>query len=652
MRLAANSPPAKSPPLFTIALAVEPAAARVATRIFRRMAPPPKLTVSEWADRFRFLSPESSAEPGRWDTARAEYQRGILDAVSDPRVETVVIMSSAQVGKTELINNLIGYHVHQDPAPILVVHPTTEMGEAWSKNRLAPMLRDSPALRGRVAAARSRASDNTVREKKFPGGSLSIVGANSPAGLASRPIRVVCCDEVDRYPASAGTEGDPVTLGRKRTATFWNRKVVLVSTPTIKGVSRIEAAFEASDKRRFWVPCVHCGEFQTLQWPQVRWDADDATTARYHCAECGAGWTDTERWAAVRRGVWRAEGEFRGTAGFHLNELCSPWRRLDETVSEFLAAKDRPETLKAWVNTALGETWQEQGDAPEWQRLAERREDYRLGTVPEAAAVLTAGVDVQDDRLECDVWAWGEGFSSWLVDHVSIAGSPREAETWMRLSEILNRAWPRQGGGLVRIGRACVDTGGRDTAAVYGHLRGLADSRIAPVKGVEGWNKAAPVQGPTPVDAQVNGRKLRRGLKLWTVSVSTWKADLYRRLWLKRTEAEEYPRGWVHLPQGVEIEWVKQLVAEQLRTVTDRRGFQRQEWAKLRDRNEALDCAVYARAALWLMGADRYGDRFWRQAADAIEPEPVPVAVTVPPAAPVVTAPPAVRFRESSWIRR
>lgn len=651
MRLAANSPPAKLPLLSTIVLDVEPAAARVATRIFRRMAPPPKLTVSEWADRFRFLSPESSAEPGRWDTARAEYQRGILDAVSDPRVETVVIMSSAQVGKTELINNLIGYHVHQDPAPILVVHPTTEMGEAWSKNRLAPMLRDSPALRGRVAAARSRASDNTVREKKFPGGSLSIVGANSPAGLASRPIRVVCCDEVDRYPASAGSEGDPVTLGRKRTATFWNRKVVLVSTPTIKGVSRIEAAFETSDKRRFWVPCSHCGEFQTLQWPQVRWDGDDPTTARYHCVECGAGWTDPERWAAVRRGVWRAEGEFRGTAGFHLNELCSPWRRLDETVADFLAAKDRPETLKAWINTALGESWQEQGDAPEWQRLTERREDYRMGVVPADAAVLTAGVDVQDDRLECDIWAWGDGFTSWLVDHVAIAGSPREWDTWQRLADLMGRAWPREGGGAVRIGKTCVDTGGRDTAAVYGHLRALADPRIAPVKGVEGWNKASPVQGPSAVDAQVNGKKLRRGLKLWTVSVSTWKADLYRRLWLTRTESEEFPRGWVHLPRGVEVEWVKQLVAEQLRTVKDRRGFQRQEWAKLRDRNEALDCAVYARAALWLLGADRYGDRFWRQAVDAIEP--APVVETVPATvAPVVTAPPAVRFRESSWIRR
>jgi phage terminase large subunit GpA-like protein len=223
------------------------------------LKPPPKLTVSEWADEYRRLSPEASAEPGRWFTARAEYQRGIMDAVSDPAVETVVVMSSAQVGKTEIVNNIVGYHVHQDPAPILVLQPTVEMAQTWSKDRLAPMLRDTPALRGRVKAPRSKNSQNTLLHKVFPGGHITMTGSNAPASLASRPIRIVLCDEVDRYPPSAGTEGDPVSLARKRSTTFWNRKIILTSTPTAAGMSRIEAEFEQSDKRHFHVPCPHCG---------------------------------------------------------------------------------------------------------------------------------------------------------------------------------------------------------------------------------------------------------------------------------------------------------------------------------------------------------------------------------------------------------
>jgi len=248
--------------------------------------------------------------------------------------------------------------------------------------------------------------------------------------------------------------------------------------------------------------------------------------------------------------------------------------------------------------------------------------------------VLTAGVDVQDDRIECDVWAWAEGYTSWLVDHVVISGSPRDRAPWEELAKLLARDWPRASNGAMRIAKVCVDTGGRDTASVYGHLRHLRDPRIAPTKGVEGWNRAQPVHGPTLVDALVNGQKLRRGLKLWTVSVSTWKADLYRRLWLGRGDADEFPVGWVHLPRGIEVEWVKQLGAEQLRTTKDRRGFARQEWAKLRDRNEALDCAVLARAALWLLGADRYGERFWQRLREEVADAPIaPVPTTASVAA-------------------
>lgn len=580
--------------------------------------------------------------------------------MSDPAVHTVVVSKSAQVGWTECLNNIVGFHVACDPWPLMVVMPTVELGEDWSKRRLAPMLRDTPVLRQTAAAAKGRSSGNTTLLKEFPNGSLAIVGANAPSGLASKPIRILICDEVDRYPPSAGTEGDPITLARKRTNNYWNRKILLGGTPTIKGASRIETAFEASDKRRYWVPCPHCGEFQTLAWPRVKWTGDDPETARYHCGGCGAGWTDAERWAAVREGEWRAEAPFKGTAGFHINELASPWRRLAETVGDFLDAVKKPDMHKAWVNTALGETWQEAGEAPEWERLLERAEPYPMGVVPIAALVLTAGVDVQPDRLECDVWAWGPGLESWLIESRSFSGNTSEEQVWDDAEGWLGGDWPHEGRAQrIGIRKIAVDTGGKDTQATYKALRRWRDERVVPVKGVEGWNKASPVNGPTYVDVTAGGRKLKRGLQLWTVAVSTLKQEFYRQLWLARTEAGAYPPGWVHLPEGLEAEAFKQMVAEQLVTTKDRRGFAKQEWQKLRERNERLDCRVYARAALIQLGSDRYGERFWTMLARSL---PVPAMTPAPqslgeaPVAPPTRSPaPLIRtrarvFRRSSMM--
>ncbi len=249
--------------------------------------------------------------------------------MGDATIETVVVMSSAQIGKTEIINNVVGYHIHLDPSPILLLQPTLEMAEAWSKDRFAPMLRDTEALRGLVKDPRARDSGNTLLHKRFPGGHITMAGANSPSSLASRPIRLVLCDEVDRYPASAGTEGDPVSLAKKRSTTFWNRKLLLTSTPTIKGASRIEAAFEQSDQRRFHVPCLHCGEYQALTWHQVKWESDSerhrVETAHYECGQCGAALYDSDKPEMLSAGIWIATAPFTGTAGFHISELYSPW---------------------------------------------------------------------------------------------------------------------------------------------------------------------------------------------------------------------------------------------------------------------------------------------------------------------------------------
>src|SRR6056297_1122675 len=310
----------------TLRLMGSPTLKRTVQNALAVLKPPPDLKISDWADRNRRLSSEASAEPGQWRTSRAEYQRGIMNAISDAATETVVIMSSAQCGKTELQLCTVGYHIDQDPAPIMVVMPTERDAETWSKDRFSPMARDTPCLQDKIANPKSRDGNNKILHKRFPGGHLTIVGANAPSGLAARPIRLLLCDEVDRYPFSAGAEGDPVNLAKKRTVTFWNRKIVLVSTPTNRGASRIEAAFEESDQRRFWVPCPACGAEQVLTWDQVKWDkAADGShkpeTARYECMSCEANWRDETRWAAVSKGRWIAEKPFEGTAGFHLNEM-------------------------------------------------------------------------------------------------------------------------------------------------------------------------------------------------------------------------------------------------------------------------------------------------------------------------------------------
>lgn len=591
-------------------------------RLARRTAPPPRLTLSEWADTYRRLSPESSGEPGRWSTERAEYQRGILDAMTDPRIERVVLMTSARVGKTQCLNNLVGYHIHQDPGPILVVLPTEARAEEWADDDFDPMVRDTPPLRAILGDRKSRALKQRRTHRIFPGGRLYMVGANAPSGLAAKTIRIVLADEVDRFPASAGEEGDPVALAERRANTIWNRKIVLSSTPTIAGVSRIEKAYLASDMRRFWVPCHYCGEMQTLKWAQVQ-PHDDAAAARYYCEHCGTAWTDAQRWGAVRRGEWRAEGEFRGTAGFHLNELYSSWRRLSETVANFIELKGSPETLKTFVNTALGETWQERGEAPEFQRLYDRREEWTPMTVPAGGLLLTGGIDTQRDRLEMSVWAWGRNRESWLIDHVVVPGSPFDWKTWEALSVALETRYRHAGGAMMPIDVAALDSGdGGTTSEVYAFVRKLGRNRVIPVKGQD--KQPTAIAPGNKVEVKRNGARIG-AVKLWHVGSSHLKGELYGHLRLERptTESgEAFPAGYVHLPMHVASEeFCRQLTAEELRRVVLKSGFARREWAKTRERNEALDCRVYAKAAASLRGVDRWDAARWTALESALDME-------------------------------
>lgn len=587
-----------------------------------------------------------------------------MDAFSDPSIETVVVMSSAQVGKTEILNNAVGFFVDQDPSPILVVMPTIEAAESWSKERFRPMVRDTASLNAKISG-KTRDGGNTILNKTFPGGHLAIAGANAETGLSSRPRRVVLMDEVDRYPLSVeGNKGDPITLATARTETFDNRKILMVSTPGIAGMSRIETEFERSDKRYYHVPCQDCGHKQRLRWEQVQWPKDDPRSAVYVCESCGSAWGDAMRWRAISQGEWVASEPGSRIAGFHLWAAYSTFRPLGDLAEHWCRVQGNKEELKGFVNTRLGESWTEKGEAPDWERIYERREDYDIGTVPMGGLLLTAGVDVQHNRLECSVWAWGENREKWLVEHRVLDGQTNEPDVWADLSSLLDDGWAHASGALLKIERMCVDSGdGARTQVVYNWTR-RHPGRAFAVKGV-----SSNVLLGTPKSADLitggGAKRKARGVRVYPVGHGIAKLELFGNLTLKRPTDEEldsgegYPEGYAHLPR-VDSEYCMQLCSEQLITTQTRHGYARQEWQKTRERNEALDCYVYARAAAALLRIDRYTDENWANVRDmfGIGSAPVPATVVVSEPArpqPVVHSPTPHRRRgrrnsRSNWM--
>jgi len=511
-----------------------------------------------------------------------------MDACSDPEIQEVVVMAGAQLGKTEAILNIIGYHIDNNPCPILVLQPTLEMAQAFSKDRIAAgLLRSTPVLKDKVKDPRSRDSGNTTLHKVFAGGAITIVGANSPAGLASRPIRIVLCDEVDRYPTSAGTEGDPISLARKRSATFWNRKVIMVSTPTNKGVSRIEDAYEKSDRREYHVPCKHCHHSQVLKWANVKWDNGQPETAKYLCEDCGVLWTEADRVWAIRNGEWVAQEPFKGIAGFAINGLCSPWTPLADGVRDFLSVKKNPEQLRVWTNTYLGETWEDAGERIDDFELAERREEMPF--VPDEVIVMTAGVDVQDNRLELTVVGWGRDDESWVLDHITLYGDPSTPQLWTDLDSRLLQQYETESGRLLGIRAAAVDSGGHFTNSVYTFCKKNQGRRIFAIKGVGGDGKA--IAGKPSKNNTVK-------CPLFPIGVDTVKDLMFSRLKIREQGA-----GYVHFADTLNDEYFRQLTAEKAVT-RFHRGFKKRVFEKVRARNEALDCMVYAIAAYSILGVN------------------------------------------------
>lgn len=518
-----------------------------------------------------------------------------MDVCCDPRVEQVTIMSSAQVGKTEAINNIVGYYIDQDPSPILIIFPTLEISSAWSKDRLEPMIRDTPAMRDKVGEQKAKSTSSTILHKRFAGGHLTIAGANSPSSLASRPIRIVLCDEVDLFPGSIGVqgaEGDPVKLAFKRTQTFWNRKIILTSTPTTKNVSRIEFAYQQSDMRRYYVGCTKCGELQTLEWSGVKFDSANLTWAYYECVGCKTQIMESEKIGMVREGEWKAtRPEIVKHAGFHISELYSPWSSMHRIAEDFLEAKKRRETLRVWVNKTLGETFEEDESFEiSDEEMLKRVEHYE--DIPAGGLILTAGIDVQDDRIECIVRAWGIGEESWLIEWQRFYGSPGREDTWRFVEHFLQKRWKHESGLEMDITSTFIDTGGHFTKTTYLFIKRLRAKKIRAfgVKGLGGSGK--PFMGKL-------SRNNRERVPVMILGVDAGKELVYDRL----TNNDDGP-GKMHFSGVCTAEYFQQLTSEKKVTKFDK-GFPRIVWVlKSGKRNEVLDMEVYALGAFAFLNAD------------------------------------------------
>ena len=571
------------------------------------LKPPPKLTLSEWSNEYAVLSKETSSQTGRFRSYK--YQDGIMDAITDPENEYITVMKSARVGYTRIVDNAVGYYIHQDPSPMMVVQPRVEDAEDYSKSEITPMLRDTPALAELTPSEKAKSSGQTILRKQFLNGSrLILVGANSPGGFRRTTQRVVFFDEVDAYPVGgAGSEGDQIALGIKRTETFWNRKIVMGSTPTIKGISRIEKAYNESDQRKYFVPCPHCGEYQVLEWGGkeapygIKWHKDEEgnglpETAYYACKHNGCVIEHRELPSMVKKGEWRATEPFKGHAGFHIWAGYSlfPNAAWSKLVEEWLKVKDDPLRRQTFINTTLGLPYEDAGDiALSEQRLLSKCEVWDA-EVPDGVAILTAGIDTQDDRFEIEVVGWGANEESWSIAYDVIEGDLETPEPWQRLDAYLKQVWRRADGRGFTIKAACMDSGGHHTQEVYKFAKERISRRIWAIKGESAqMGKRSPIW-PTK---RLTSRS-KATYRPVIIGVNSAKDAIRHRLNMSAPEKGQTAAGYMHFSVDRDLHYFSQLLAERL--VTKESGGQKYRVWELRPgrANEALDCRVYAHAAI------------------------------------------------------
>ena len=561
----------------------------------RGLKPIEKVTVSEWADRYRILS-AGNAEPGRWRTSRVPYMNAVMDAFTAPDIEKVVVKSAAQVGKSEVLLNVIGRYAHVDPATILLINPTLEMSTDFSKSRLSKLISDTKVLSrifyGAKDNADTRNANQTLLSKFFVGGRVVLAGANSPAGLASRPIRILLCDEVDRFPPSAGSEGDPLSIAARRTTTFWNRKIGLFSTPTVQGISRIDVEYELGTQEHWAHRCPNCGEFHTVD------HVDITDECKWRCPDCGHEFDELEIKRSEQTYV-ADNGSAQGVRSFFITGFYSPWLSWREIMREWAEARGKPELEKVVYNTRFGLSYEHRGDMFSDESIfAKRREEYDA-EVPEGVLILTAGVDVQKNRLEYEIVGWGVGEESWGIKRGQVFGSPEEDKTWLELDARLLREYSTRNGRRLTVARTFVDSGFM-TSIVYSYCAARIDRGIYAIKGYGSVGRAL-----------IYKTVLVKGLPLTLLGVNEGKAMVYGRLSLKQAGEQycHFPVDDQYLRRRYDDQYFKQLISE--RRVLRRTGgliYETYEPISRRQRNEALDLRVYALAAMKSLGIDDWSD--------------------------------------------
>jgi phage terminase large subunit GpA-like protein len=590
-----------------------------------KFRPQAALTISDWADTYRVIGFGTSAEPGQWRTDRVPYMREPLDRLMNENVEEIIFCSSAQVGKSESILGIIGYFIHHDPSPQLFVLPDEPTCTELSRDRFEPMIQATPVLKELVSDYKGRGSENTKFVKRFPGGRLNFVGAQSPSQLSSKPIRVVLIDEVDR--CNANCEGDIYSLARTRTTTFKNRKLFITSTPTLKDASPIWALYESTEQHKYHVACPGCKVSQVLVWGQVKWEGKgDERKTWYECPHCQHHWTEAERLRAVQKGEWKPTAQSQPGSelrrGYHLWAAYSPFVSLNEIVTNFLKCGKDKLKLQVFVNTVLGECW-EDPDAQklDWMELWERTENYEPLTVPKGGLLLTAGVDVQKDRLAIVVRAWGLGEESWLVYATELFGDIEKDDVWGQLSDLLQSKFTHAEKPVdLPIDCTFIDSSAF-TQTVYNRVRTLSSKvNIKPSKGSSVETTPIIVR-PSAQDVTVSGKVIKGGIKLWPVGVFGAKRQFMARL--RFTEGP----GTYHWYQ-VGQDYFQQICSESLQTRYVK-GFAKQEWVLQQGvRNEFLDCEIYALAALYSLGCSHKGfwQRYEKRLAEAAPKEEEPIA--------------------------
>lgn len=594
-----------------------------AKTIRQRLRLPPKLTLSEWADQHRMLSPEASAQPGPWRTDRVPYLREIMDTISGREHQDITVVKCSQSAGSEAILNACGFYIDQEPCSILVIQPNVKpMAEAFSKSRIAPMVRDCVRLRDKVRDPRSRDSGNTILQKSFPGGTLFIMGANSASGLASNPIRVVLADELDRWEDSAGTEGDPLSLAEARQITYRHRKKrVKVSSPGNEGESRIAKEWYLSDQRHFYLPCPHCGHEQPLEWRdsrgspdikpgrgdyRIQWEKREVDgkvihlpeTAVYVCRDCGSTIEETHKTAMLAAGRWVKHNPASKRAGFHISGLLSPWVRWSELATKWLAVKDDPEQRKTFFNTLLGLLYVASSGELDTATLSKRPEAWEA-EVPAWVGVLTAGIDVQGDRIEMEVRGWGDKEESVLVRLYRFYGDPEEEDVWNRARAVIDKEWTHEAGASMTIAACMVDTGYKQDV-VFRFVRSMP-TRVFASKGVD--DAKAPLSRAT--------RANRDKVKVFTINPTTFKDVLFARL-KRQVPGAGYLRFGTEEKTGADESYYLQFAAEE-RIVDFLRNRPKVRYVNPgKRRNEAIDLYVLSLAALRSRGAivyERLGDK-------------------------------------------